>query len=71
MSNWIEDGSFKYKHGGSGHEARLLFGTEWRTMLRLKCPECGMTTLVDDTIAYSYCPHCGERLGYEEGKVVE
>lgn len=60
---WIEDGSFKYKHGGRNSEAKELFGTEWRTMRRIKCSLCNKITLVDDTILYEYCPHCGAKMG--------
>lgn len=58
----VLDGTFKYKHGGSGHEAKELFGTEWRTMERRRCSFCKMVTLVDDSIQYSYCPHCGAEI---------
>lgn len=59
---WRDDGGFKYKHWGDNSEAKRIFGTEWRKMLRLKCSECKMLTLVDDTIAYKYCPHCGAQM---------
>ena len=63
---WIEDGSFKYKHGGRNSEAKELFGTEWRTMRRIKCSLCNKITLVDDTILYEYCPHCGADMRGEQ-----
>lgn len=59
---WIDSGTFKYKHGGKGEEAKRLFGTEWRTMQRVACSVCNKTTLVDNTIAYEFCPHCGARM---------
>lgn len=62
---WIEDGSFKYKNGGRNSEAKELFGTEWRTMRRVKCSLCNKITLVDDTILYEYCPHCGAKMEEE------
>ena len=65
---WIEDGSFKYKHGGRNSEAKELFGTEWRTMRRIKCSLCNKITLVDDTILYEYCPHCGAKMDGEQEK---
>ena len=65
---WIEDGSFKYKHGGRNSEAKELFGTEWRTMRRIKCSLCNKITLVDDTILYEYCPHCGAKMDVEQKK---
>lgn len=37
-------------------------GNLHRTILQLRCPKCRMITLVDDTIRYDYCPHCGEPL---------
>lgn len=56
------DGTFKYKHGGSGHEQKELFGTEWRVMERRRCSSCHKVLLVDDSIAYEYCPHCGAKV---------
>lgn len=58
---WKYEAGFKYKRGGRNTEAKQIFGTEWRTMQRLKCSVCGMVVLVDDTIKYEYCPHCGAR----------
>ena len=58
---WEIEAEFKYKRGGRNTEAKQIFGTEWRTMQRLKCSVCGMVVLVDDTIKYEYCPHCGAR----------
>ena len=55
-------GGLKYKHGGTGSEAKKLFGTEWRTMEKSKCTVCHKVTMHDDTIAYSYCPHCGAKV---------
>lgn len=63
---WIDEGSFKYKHGGRNSEAKELFGTEWRTMQRIVCSLCNKTTLVDDTILYEYCPHCGAKMDAEQ-----
>lgn len=55
-------GGLKYKHGGTGSEAKKLFGTEWRTMEKSKCTACHKVTMHDDTIAYSCCPHCGAKV---------
>ena len=63
---WIEDGSFKYKHGGRNSEVKELFGTEWRVIRRIKCSLCNKITLVDETILYEYCPHCGAKMRGEE-----
>lgn len=63
---WIEDGSFKYKHGGRNSDVKELFGTEWRTMRRIKCSLCNKITLVDETILYEYCPHCGAKMDGEQ-----
>ena len=60
--HWVDDGKFKYKHGGTGHEAKELFGTEWWTMERRKCSVCYKVSLVDDSILYGYCPHCGAKM---------
>lgn len=65
---WIDEGSFKYKHGGRNSEAKELFGTEWRTMQRIVCSLCNKTTLVDDTILYEYCPNCGAKMDGEQEK---
>lgn len=32
-----------------------------RDILHLRCTTCGKTVMVDDTICYKYCPHCGDR----------
>lgn len=41
-------------------------GYPHRNELKMCCSECGMMTLVDSSIWYSYCPHCGAKMEGEE-----
>lgn len=34
-------------------------GYPHRKYKKLRCPECRKITLVDETIEYRFCPHCG------------
>lgn len=33
----------------------------------LICSKCGKTSMMDETIEYKYCPHCGTRLCGKDG----
>lgn len=59
---WIYLKERKYKRGGRNSDHKEVFGTEWRTELSQECSCCGMTTMLDASIAYQYCPHCGADL---------
>ena len=56
---WIEETSWKYKRGGRNSDMKEILGTEWMTMIRQRCSECNKVTMVDGSILYKYCPHCG------------
>ena len=56
---WIEETSWKYKKGGRNSDMKEILGTEWMTMIRQRCSECNKVTMVDGSILYKYCPHCG------------
>lgn len=67
QGRWIFEAEWKYKHcNGRGVEHKEIFGTTKRTFNRLKCSECKKVVVVDDTIHYAYCPHCGARMEKEE-----
>ena len=59
---WIEETSWKYKKGGRNSDMKEILGTEWMTMIRQRCSECNKVTMVDGSILYKYCPHCGSKM---------
>ena len=58
---WIEDGEFKTISLKGAIGQFIHTGKLTRTTLRLVCSNCQKTTLVDDTIFYKFCPHCGSK----------
>ena len=62
---WIEETSWKYKKGGRNSDMKEVLGTEWMTMIRQRCSECNKVTMVDGSILYKYCPHCGSEMRSE------
>ena len=34
-------------------------GYPHRNILQMQCDKCGLITMVDESIRYDYCPHCG------------
>ena len=62
---WIEETSWKYKKGGRNSDMKEILGTEWMTMMRQRCSECNKVTMVDGSILYKYCPHCGSEMRSE------
>ena len=65
---WIEETSWKYKKGGRNSDMKEILGTEWMTMIRQRCSECNKVTMVDGSILYKYCPHCGARMDGERSE---
>lgn len=66
---WEFEAKWQYKNcDGRGMERKEIFGTTKRTCNRLKCSKCKKAVVIDDTIAYAYCPHCGARMDAEEGE---
>lgn len=47
--------------GGAERQYKEL-GYPHRNVLSMSCSECRMTTMVDASIAYKYCPHCGAEM---------
>lgn len=64
---WEFETAWQYKPcDGRGLERKAIFGTTKRTFNRLKCSGCKKVVVVDDTIYYAYCPHCGAKMEGEE-----
>ena len=60
---WEFETAWQYKPcDGRGLERKAIFGTTKRTFNRLKCSGCKKVVVVDDTIHYAYCPHCGAKM---------
>lgn len=60
---WEFEAKWQYKNcDGRGMERKEIFGTTKRTFNRLKCSKCKKAVVIDDTIAYAYCPHCGAKM---------
>ena len=63
---WEFEAKWQYKNcDGRGMERKEIFGTTKRTFNRLKCSKCKKAVVIDDTIAYAYCPHCGAKMDKE------
>ena len=63
---WEFEAKWQYKNcDGRGMERKEIFGTTKRTFHRLKCSKCKKAVVIDDTIAYAYCPHCGAKMDLE------
>lgn len=56
---WKRLGKEKYINLATANEQYKVLGYPHRNIEHLRCSECGMLTLVDETIAYDFCPHCG------------
>lgn len=52
----LENADRQYKELGYPH----------RSYANMICSCCRMTTMVDDTIKYDYCPHCGAKMDEEK-----
>ena len=64
---WEFEAKWQYKNcDGRGMERKEIFGTTKRTCNRLKCSKCKKVVVIDDTIAYAYCPHCGAKMDAKE-----
>ena len=62
---WRYIGRFPVVNLSNAKEQYEELGFFHRWIESYQCPKCNKVTLVDDSIAYSYCPICGERLDYE------
>ena len=54
-----------YRDRLTEEEQRAVLGYSGRTISTLRCPYCRMHTMVDSTILYEFCPHCGKRTAYQ------
>ncbi len=43
----------------NAREQYAALGYPHRKIFNLRCSSCRMVTMVDSSIAYDYCPHCG------------
>ena len=50
---------------GSAEKQYRELGYPHHNVLNMRCSNCNKTTMVDASIAYGYCPHCGARMANE------
>lgn len=65
MSQWIIVGRRMVIDLENAGEQYQMLGYLHRTELQMKCPVCRRVTSCDASIAYKFCPHCGEWLETE------
>lgn len=46
----------------NAREQYAELGYPHRNILKLQCDHCRKITMVDASIMYKYCPHCGEKM---------
>lgn len=56
---WIDCGKQMIINLENAREQYSVLGYPHRNELRLQCSSCGKITLVDESIVYEFCPHCG------------
>lgn len=57
---WIKDGELMVLNLETAREQYSRLGYPHRTILRLKCSNCGGYATVDETVPfYDFCPNCG------------
>ena len=55
----------------NAREQYAELGYPHRKILNLRCSSCRKVTMVDSSIAYDFCPHCGANMREErDGKTV-
>ena len=59
---WINAGKQMVINLENAREQYKELGYPHRNILKLQCPFCRKITLVDESIRYNYCPHCGARI---------
>lgn len=64
---WVEEQkrNFLDTRLNVGIEKKEITGKGYHTYLNVRCTNCNKVTMVDETIIYSYCPHCGARMDGE------
>ena len=60
MGKWIKKGKQMHINLENALEQYRVLGYPHRNILELQCDTCNMLTMVDSTIKYEFCPHCGE-----------
>lgn len=57
---WTLIGMKKYKTvGRTPDQKEVLLEKEWRREEKIQCSCCGEITMLDYSITYQFCPHCG------------
>ena len=56
---WIYIGKSMVINLESAREQYKTLGYPHRNIIALRCSQCNKITLVDESIAYDFCPHCG------------
>lgn len=62
MAKWIEKGEQMLLSLENAREQYSALGYPHRRILKLQCSECNKITLVDSSIKYEFCPHCGRKI---------
>ena len=57
--HWIEGGHRKFIDLANADRQYTELGYPHRTYINMSCSNCGMITIVDASIRYDFCPHCG------------
>lgn len=65
---WINDGKQMLINLENAYEQYRALGYPHRIILKERCSECKKITLVDRSIYYSFCPHCGAKMERKENK---
>lgn len=59
---WIVEAKQMIINLANAREQYKTLGYPHRNILLLKCSKCKMVTMVDETIKYDFCPHCGAKM---------
>ena len=64
MAEWEYRGEYKVIRCGTPIEKQQkeALGYGGRVIEKLRCTACNKLTMVDSSIRYDYCPHCGEKM---------
>ncbi len=65
-SKWTNVGKSMIINLENAEEQYKVLGYLHRTILQLRCEHCRKITMVDSSIVYDFCPHCGARMDNEE-----
>lgn len=62
VGKWEKRGKQMIINLENAREQYAELGYPHRNQMKLQCSECRMLTMVDSSIGYDYCPHCGARM---------